>query len=152
MVKIGLEIHGYLSTKKKLFCNCDAIHGAKHSKPNTHICPICTGQPGTKPLAPNKSAIDKTIAIGLILGCKINPKVVWQRKHYDWPDLPKGYQNTISGPYAVPVGIKGKFLKIGLLVVMVVGLLWLIPTIMMGAINNTSIMKGTQIEKSVDAE
>jgi len=112
MIKIGLEIHGYLLTNEKLFCSCKSEHGLKHSKPNTNICPICTGQPGAKPLLPNKKAVDKTIQISLILGCKINPKLIWQRKHYDWPDLPKGYQNTISGPYAIPVGEKGKFLGI----------------------------------------
>jgi len=114
MTKIGLEIHGYISTNEKLFCTCKSEHGLKHSKPNTNICPICTAQPGAKPMLPNKSAVDKAIQIAVILGCKINEKLVWQRKHYDWPDLPKGYQNTISGPYAVPVGIKGKFLKINI--------------------------------------
>jgi aspartyl-tRNA(Asn)/glutamyl-tRNA(Gln) amidotransferase subunit B len=109
MVKIGLEIHGYLRTEEKLFCKCKSGHGLKSSKPNTNICPICTAQPGAKPMLPNKTAVDKTIQIALILGCKINQKLVWQRKHYDWPDLPKGYQNTISGPYAIPVGEKGKF-------------------------------------------
>ena len=109
---IGLEIHGYLATKEKLFCKCKSIHGAKLTKPNTYICPICTGQPGAKPMLPNKEAIDKTIQTALILGCKINKELAWQRKHYDWPDLPKGYQNTISGAHAFPVGINGKFLGI----------------------------------------
>lgn len=112
MVKIGLEIHGYLDTKEKLFCRCKTIHGAKFSKPNTNICPICTAQPGAKPMLPNKTAIDKAIQIALILNCKINKKLVWQRKHYDWPDLPKGYQNTLSGPHAFPVGENGNFLGI----------------------------------------
>jgi aspartyl-tRNA(Asn)/glutamyl-tRNA(Gln) amidotransferase subunit B len=114
MAKIGLEIHGYLDTKEKLFCRCRAEHGLKYSNPNTNICPICTGQPGAKPMLPNRIAIEKTIQIALILGCKINDKLIWQRKHYDWPDLPKGYQNTISGPHSTPVGIKGKFLGIGI--------------------------------------
>ncbi len=109
---IGLEIHGYLDTKEKLFCNCKSIHGAKFTKPNVHICPICTAQPGSKPMLPNKEAIDKTIQTALILGCKINNELIWQRKHYNWPDLPKGYQNTISGAHASPVGIEGKFLGI----------------------------------------
>jgi aspartyl-tRNA(Asn)/glutamyl-tRNA(Gln) amidotransferase subunit B len=65
-------------------------------------------------MLPNKSAIDKCIEIALILGCKINENLVWQRKHYSWPDLPKGFQNTISGPYATPNGIKGKFLGINI--------------------------------------
>jgi aspartyl-tRNA(Asn)/glutamyl-tRNA(Gln) amidotransferase subunit B len=116
MVKIGLEIHGYISTNEKLFCSCKSEHGLKHSKPNTNICPICTGQPGSKPKLPNKTAIDKSIQIALILGCKINEKLIWQRKHYDWADLPKGFQNTISGPYAIPVGTKGNFFGINIIV------------------------------------
>ena len=112
MVKIGLEIHGYLNTKEKLFCSCDAIHGAKFSKPNTNICPICTAQPGAKPMLPNATALKNAIKICLILNCKINEKFSWQRKHYDWPDLPKGDQSTISGKHASPVGIKGNFLGI----------------------------------------
>ena len=112
MVKIGLEIHGYLGTNEKLFCRCKLEHGAKHSNPNTNICPICTGMPGAKPMPPNKSAIDKAIQISLVLGCKINPQFAWQRKHYDWPDLPKGFQSTISGTYAIPCGEKGKFFGI----------------------------------------
>jgi len=112
-VKIGLEIHGYLQTQEKLFCKCKA---ERHSseKPNTNICPICTGQPGCKPMLPNSEAIKKIIQIGLMLNCKINPSFVWQRKHYDWPDLPKGYQNTISGSYSIPVGEKGNFEGIGI--------------------------------------
>ncbi len=112
MPKIGLEVHGYISTEKKLFCRCKTVHGLKVAKPNTNICPVCTAQPGSKPMLPNKDAIEKAIQISLILNCKINSKLIWQRKHYDWPDLPKGYQNTLSGPYAFPVGEKGDFLGI----------------------------------------
>ncbi len=106
--KIGLEIHAYLITKEKLFCRCVASR-EKGVKPNINICPICTGQPGAKPMLPNGEAVRKAVQIGLMLGCKINEKLNWQRKHYDWPDLPKGYQNTISGKYASSVGVKGKF-------------------------------------------
>jgi aspartyl-tRNA(Asn)/glutamyl-tRNA(Gln) amidotransferase subunit B len=106
--KIGLEIHSYLVTREKLFCKCVASR-EKGLKPNVNICATCTGQPGAKPMLPNKSAVEKAVQIGLMLGCKINEKLNWQRKHYDWPDLPKGYQNTISGKYASPVGVKGKF-------------------------------------------
>ncbi len=112
MVKIGLEIHGYISTNKKLFCDCKSEHGAKHASPNSNICPICTAQPGAKPMLPNSKALDNAIKIALILGCKINEKIIWQRKHYDWPDLPKGYQNTFSGTHAIPNGEKGNFLGI----------------------------------------
>ena len=114
MVKIGLEIHGYLNTNEKLFCRCKSEHGAKFSKPNTNICPVCTGQPGAKPMLPNKTAINQVVQISLILGCKINPQFSWRRKHYDWPDLPKGFQSTISGSYAIPISEKGKFLGIGI--------------------------------------
>ncbi len=119
--KIGLEIHGYLQTKEKLFCRCKASrHLAKQQiKPNTFICPICTGQPGAKPMLPNEEAIKKIIQIALMLNCEVNiyrkigKKIygilTWNRKHYDWPDLPKGYQDTISGAYSVPVAEKGKF-------------------------------------------
>ncbi len=107
--KIGLEIHGYLLTKEKLFCRCSTDRKAK---PNTNICPVCTGQPGSKPLLPNKTAMMKVAAIAMMLNCKISNKVIWQRKHYDWPDLPKGYQDTISGAFSIPVGYEGEFLDI----------------------------------------
>ena len=121
MAIIGLEVHGYLNTKEKLFCRCKSEHGMKFSKPNTNICPVCTGMPGAKPMLTNKTAVDIAIQISLILGCKINgvskqkgksEVLAWQRKHYDWPDMPKGFQSTISGPYAVPLGSKGKFMGI----------------------------------------
>jgi len=114
MAKIGLEIHGYIDTEEKLFCSCKAIHGAKLTKPNINICPICTGQPGAKPMNPNKKAIDKSLQIALLLGCTPNKNLSWQRKHYSWPDLPKGYQNTLSGPHATPIGEKGKFFGINI--------------------------------------
>jgi aspartyl-tRNA(Asn)/glutamyl-tRNA(Gln) amidotransferase subunit B len=112
MVMIGLEIHAYLNTKEKLFCSCKSEHGLKYSLPNVNICPICTGQPGSKPMLPNKEAINKTIQIALILGCKINEVLIWNRKHYSWPDNPKGYQNTLSGTHSTPNGINGNFLGI----------------------------------------
>ncbi len=105
---IGLEIHVYLVTKEKLFCQCLASR-EKGLAPNTYICPICTGQPGAKPMLPNKTAVGKAVQIALMLGCKVNNNMPWQRKHYSWPDLPKGYQNTLSGPHASPVGENGKF-------------------------------------------
>jgi aspartyl-tRNA(Asn)/glutamyl-tRNA(Gln) amidotransferase subunit B len=114
MVKIGLEIHGYILTKEKLFCDCNSDHGIKYFNPNTNICEICTAQPGAKPMLPNKTAVEKAVQIALILGCKINQRVIWQRKHYNWPDLPKGYQSTISGSHAIPTGVNGNFLGIGI--------------------------------------
>ena len=92
---IGLEIHVYLVTREKLFCRCKSSR-EKGLKENTSLCPLCTGQPGAKPMLPNEEAVKKAVLIGLMLGCKINNELNWQRKHYDWPDLPKGYQNTLS--------------------------------------------------------
>ncbi len=109
--KIGLEVHGYIKTKEKLFCRC-AAHRERGTKPNTFICPLCCGMPGAKPMLVNEEAVKKAIMIGLMLKCKINENWKWQRKHYDWPDMPKGYQNTISGSYAVPVGVEGNFFGI----------------------------------------
>jgi aspartyl-tRNA(Asn)/glutamyl-tRNA(Gln) amidotransferase subunit B len=112
-IKIGLEIHGYLDTREKLFCKCSAGFD-KGEVANTKVCPICTGQPGSKPMLPNKEAMKKLIQTSLILGCKINhdKNLIWQRKHYSWPDLPKGYQNTISGAYSIPCAENGKFFGI----------------------------------------
>ncbi len=106
--KIGLEIHTYLTTNEKLFCSCKASR-ERGLKPNTLICPICTGQPGAKPMRPNSEAVRKAIQIALILGCKVNMNLPWMRKHYNWPDLPKGYQTTMSGFHATPLGINGNF-------------------------------------------
>lgn len=107
-LKCGLEIHTYLSTNEKLFCRCKASR-ERGLEPNTLICPTCTGQPGAKPMAPNSNAVEKAVQIALLLGCKLNDTMPWMRKHYDWPDLPKGYQNTMSGAHAVPVGVNGNF-------------------------------------------
>ncbi|VVB78324.1 Aspartyl/glutamyl-tRNA(Asn/Gln) amidotransferase subunit B [uncultured archaeon] len=114
---IGLEIHGYLETKEKLFCRCKNFHDMKQIKPNTNICPICTGQPGSKPMLPNKEAIDKILEIGLMLNCKPNlienkKPLIFQRKHYNWPDMPTGYQKTISGAHSTPCVENGNFLGI----------------------------------------
>jgi len=108
----GLEIHAYIITKEKLFCKCLASR-EKGLRVNVNICPICTGQPGAKPMLPNEEAVRQAVRIGLMLGCKINPFMKWQRKHYEWPDLPKGYQNTISGGTS-GVGINGEFHGIGI--------------------------------------
>ncbi len=107
-VKIGLEIHAYLNTKEKLFCNCSSEYS--NFEPNQNICEICTGMPGTKPLPTNEEAIKKTIQIAHVLNCKLGKQpFIFQRKHYNWPDMPNGYQRTISGSYSNPVGVEGFF-------------------------------------------
>jgi len=85
---VGLETHVELSTKTKIFCSCTTQFGGE---PNTHCCPICTGQPGSLPVL-NRQAVEYAITAGLALGCRINKRSVMARKHYVYPDLPKAYQ------------------------------------------------------------
>ncbi|MDH4358659.1 MAG: Asp-tRNA(Asn)/Glu-tRNA(Gln) amidotransferase subunit GatB [Candidatus Berkelbacteria bacterium] len=86
---IGLEIHVQLNTRAKMFCGCD--NNAEGKEPNTVVCPVCMGMPGTLPVA-SREAIEKTIKLGLALGCEIPKISKFDRKHYFYPDLPKGYQ------------------------------------------------------------
>ncbi|HHT16114.1 MAG TPA: Asp-tRNA(Asn)/Glu-tRNA(Gln) amidotransferase subunit GatB [Papillibacter sp.] len=98
---IGLETHVELSTKTKIFCSCTTQFGGE---PNTHCCPICTGQPGTLPVL-NKKAVEYAITAGLALGCRINRHSVMARKHYVYPDLSKAYQIS---QYELPLCEGGK--------------------------------------------
>ena len=119
-VKIGLEVHGYLDTKEKLFCMCRTAAGSRsqvagrrsqeEDEVNSRICPICTGTPGSKPMAVNEEAVRKMLQIAVVFKSKINMSgLVWQRKHYDWADNPKGYQTTMSGPHSKVNAVGGKF-------------------------------------------
>ncbi len=85
---VGLEVHVQLSTQSKLFCGCPTTFGAP---PNTQVCPVCLGHPGTLPVL-NAKAIDLAIRTGLALNCQIASVTKWDRKNYFYPDLPKGYQ------------------------------------------------------------
>ena len=85
---IGLEVHAELSTKSKIFCVCSTGFGAE---PNTHVCPVCVGMPGTLPKL-NRAVVDYALRLGLALGCNINKQCRFDRKNYFYPDLPKAYQ------------------------------------------------------------
>ncbi len=87
---IGMEVHVELKTKSKMFCGCKNGLG-QESAPNIHVCPVCTGQPGTLPV-PNQQAIEFVQLAGLALNCELNLKSKFDRKNYFYPDLPKGYQ------------------------------------------------------------
>lgn len=89
-VVIGLEIHVELKTKSKLFCTCSTDFGAE---PNSQVCPICLGMPGTLPQV-NQEAVQLAIRAGGVFGCTIQPLSQFARKNYMYPDLPKAYQIT----------------------------------------------------------
>jgi len=85
---IGLEVHVELGTASKMFCGCSTAFGAA---PNTQVCPVCLGLPGSLPVV-NASAVESTIRIGLALNCEIASWCRFARKNYFYPDMPKDYQ------------------------------------------------------------
>jgi aspartyl-tRNA(Asn)/glutamyl-tRNA(Gln) amidotransferase subunit B len=113
---IGLEIHLQLKTKSKMFCSCS--NNGENEAPNTTVCPICLGHPGTLPTV-NEGAINLGVKLALALNCTVNQTSVWARKNYFYPDLPKGYQisqfdQPIASDGFVIVEAGGKKTRIGL--------------------------------------
>jgi aspartyl-tRNA(Asn)/glutamyl-tRNA(Gln) amidotransferase subunit B len=97
---IGLECHVELDTETKMFCGCRVAFGAE---PNTNVCPVCLGHPGSLPV-PNREAIRRIIKIGLALDCEIAPHSLFHRKNYFYPDMPKNYQIS---QYDLPICVGG---------------------------------------------
>ena len=97
---IGLECHVELATRTKMFCGCRNEFGAP---PNTNVCPVCLGHPGSMPV-PNEKAIEYIVRIGLALGCRIAPSSLFHRKNYFYPDMPKNFQIS---QYDLPICIDG---------------------------------------------
>ena len=85
---IGLEVHVELATKTKIFCGCSTAFGGA---PNTHVCPVCSGMPGSLPVL-NKQVVEYAMAVGLATNCEINRKNIFDRKNYFYPDNPQNYQ------------------------------------------------------------
>ena len=106
-IKIGLEIHCQLTgLQSKLFCPCYCDYRGK--MPNTNVCPICCGLPGTLPLL-NQKAVEYAGLISFALGCKIPSEITFYRKNYFYLDLPKNFQLTQYNAYGITsIGVDGK--------------------------------------------
>lgn len=85
---IGLEVHVELATRTKIFCACSTAFGGA---PNTHTCPVCTGQPGSLPVL-NRQVVEYAVAVGLATNCQITQYSKFDRKNYFYPDNPQNYQ------------------------------------------------------------
>lgn len=98
---IGLEVHAQLKTASKIFCSCSTAFG---KAPNNNTCPVCTGMPGVLPVL-NARAVEYGAKMALAVGCRVNPRSVFARKNYFYPDLPKGYQIS---QYEAPLAEYGR--------------------------------------------
>ena len=99
-VVIGLEVHCELATATKLFCACPNSFG---DEPNTNVCPVCLGLPGSLPVL-NGAAVEYALRLGRALGCEVRPGV-FARKNYFYPDMPKDYQVS---QYDLPTNVDGE--------------------------------------------
>ena len=99
---IGLEVHAELQTLSKMFCACPVVDSTS-AEPNTNVCEVCTGMPGTLPVL-NARAVEYAVRVALALGCRIAENSVFARKNYFYPDLPKGYQIS---QYELPLATAG---------------------------------------------
>jgi aspartyl-tRNA(Asn)/glutamyl-tRNA(Gln) amidotransferase subunit B len=97
---IGLEVHAQLLTRTKIFCGCSTRFG---DPPNSNVCPVCLGLPGTLPVL-NKRAVEMGIRAALALNCTVHERSRFARKNYFYPDLPKGYQIS---QYELPLATGG---------------------------------------------
>ncbi|MEA3298223.1 MAG: Asp-tRNA(Asn)/Glu-tRNA(Gln) amidotransferase GatCAB subunit B, partial [Chloroflexota bacterium] len=86
-VTIGLEVHAQLATESKMFCSCSTDY--RDAPPNTHVCPVCLGMPGSLPVI-NKKAVEYTIMTAMALSSTISSYTKFDRKNYCYPDLMKG--------------------------------------------------------------
>ena len=97
---LGLEVHVELNTTSKMFCGCSTAFGAE---PNTQVCPVCLGLPGSLPVV-NAKAVESAMRIGLALNCTIAEWCRFARKNYFYPDMPKNYQIS---QYDEPIAYDG---------------------------------------------
>jgi aspartyl-tRNA(Asn)/glutamyl-tRNA(Gln) amidotransferase subunit B len=112
---IGLEVHAQLLTESKLFCGCATAFGAA---PNTNVCPVCLGLPGSLPVL-NRRAVEMAVRTALALGCTVHRRSTFARKNYFYPDLPKGYQiSQYDEPFAsngrLEIEVRGAVRRIGI--------------------------------------
>src|SRR5215470_3341942 len=112
---IGLEVHVQLLTASKIFCSCSTRFG---NPPNTNVCPVCLGMPGSLPVL-NRKAVEFAVLAATALNCRINETSIFARKNYFYPDLPKGYQiSQYDKPLAehgsIEIKLDGSSKKIGI--------------------------------------
>ncbi len=113
---IGLEVHAQVLTSSKMFCGCSADYA--NAAPNTHLCPVCLGLPGSLPVV-NQRATELIALTGLALNCRINPTNIISRKQYFYVDLPANYQRTqyeepICSQGSVIIDVGGEQRRIGI--------------------------------------